>query len=478
VVWHATQDQISRENYRVALFSNVSEALERLRIERFEIVLAHQFISDSSGFDFLRICRQIQPLSSRILVTAMDSVPGINEVIASGDVFRVLRKPWTQFDLTLALAEAAGRYRLMEQLETATRETQRQRNDLAALGRQLARYRQQLLFVPEQPQQDSLADLQGEKEELHQRSPRTQRGEGTEEMRVRERTEELAWANLALESEISEMRSAETQARGTNQRLQKTLEEMHATQKEVVQQERLGALGKMAEVVAHDINNLLIPVLRYAELLIERPELLEDRSVALKYLWLMHTAAKDATVMVGRLGEFYRQRDETEIPEPVDLLEALTEAISTTQPKWHDEALAQGRHITVESEFQPVPMIAGNGGEIREVASNLIFNAVDALPQGGRIIVRAYAQDPNAVLEIQDDGIGMTEEVRSHCLEPYVTTKGEQGTGLGLAMVYGTVQRHHGQIEIESKLSEGSLVRIRLPFYQGVEPPSAAAVPQ
>jgi signal transduction histidine kinase len=160
------------------------------------------------------------------------------------------------------------------------------------------------------------------------------------------------------------------------------------------------------------------------------------------------------------------------------LLEALAEAISTTQSQWHDEALAQGRHITVEREFQSVPMIAGNGGEIREVASNLIFNAVDALPQGGRIVVRAYPQEPNAILEIQDDGIGMTEEIRSRCLEPYVTTKGKPGTGLGLAMVYGIVQRHHGQIEIESKLSEGSLVRVRLPFYQGVEPPPRAAVPQ
>ncbi|MEA3206757.1 MAG: hypothetical protein QOG92_2473, partial [Verrucomicrobiota bacterium] len=320
VVWHATQDQLSHENYRVTLFSSVSEALDRLRIERFEIVLAHQFISDSSGFDFLRICRQIQPLSSRILMTAMDSVPGIDEMIASGDVFRVLRKPWSQFDLTLALAEAAGRYRLMEQLETATRETRRQRNDLAALGRQLESYRQQLLSVPAPPQQDSLADLQGEKEELQKRSPRTQCGEGTEEMRVRERTEELAWANLALESEISEMRRAEIQLRETNQRFQKTLEEIHATQREVVQQERLGALGKLAEVMARDISNALIPVLGYVELLIERPELLEDRSVALKYLRLMHTAAKDATFRVGRLGEFHRQRDETEIPEPVDLL--------------------------------------------------------------------------------------------------------------------------------------------------------------
>ena len=77
-VWDATQDQLSRENYRVAFFSSVSEALDRLRIERFEIVLAHQFISDSSGFDFLRICRQIQPLSSRIVMTGMGSIPGID----------------------------------------------------------------------------------------------------------------------------------------------------------------------------------------------------------------------------------------------------------------------------------------------------------------------------------------------------------------------------------------------------------------
>jgi signal transduction histidine kinase/ActR/RegA family two-component response regulator len=288
------------------------------------------------------------------------------------------------------------------------------------------------------------------------------------EMRVRERTEELAWANLALESEISERRRAEIQLRETNQRLQKALEELHATQQHVIQQERLHALGKMAGGVAHDFNNALIPILGYAELLIERSELLDDRAVALKYLRLMRTAARDATLVVSRLREFYRQRDETEIFEPVDLLEALTEAISMTQPRWHDEALAQGRHITVEQELRPVQMIACHGGEIREVVTNLIFNSVDALPQGGRIVVRAYSQGQNAVFEVLDDGIGMTEEVRARCMEPFVTTKGERGTGLGLAMVYGIVQRHHGSIEIESKLGEGALVRVRLPFYRGV----------
>jgi PAS domain S-box-containing protein len=284
------------------------------------------------------------------------------------------------------------------------------------------------------------------------------------EMRVRERTEELAWTNLALESEISERRRAEIQLRDTNQRLQKALEELPAAQQQVIQQERLRALAKMAGGVTYEFNNALTPMLGYTELLIERPELLDDRAVALKYLRLMRSAARDARAIVGRLREFSRQRDETEIFEPVDLLNALTEAISMTQPRWHDEALAQGRHVTVEQEFRPVPMIACNGGEIREVVTNLIFNALDALPQGGRIVVRAYPHGQHAVFEVQDNGIGMTEEVHARCMEPFVTTKGERVTGLGLAIVYGIVQRHHGNIEIESKLGEGSLVRVLLPL--------------
>jgi signal transduction histidine kinase len=439
------QDQLSRENYRVVAISNVAEALQRLRIERFGIIMADQLMPETPGTEFLRICRETQPLSSRIIITGMASAPAVEDAITRGDAFRVLRKPWTRLDLTLALTQATDRYGLMEQLEAATRETRRQRSDLAALGRQLESYHQQL------------EDITGRKianEHL--------------EMRVRERTEELAWANLALESEISERRRAEVQLRETNQRLQKALEELHATQQQVIQQERLRALGKMAGGVAHDFNNALIPILGYAELLIERSELLDDRTVALKYLRLMRTAARDATAVVGRLREFYRQRDETELFEPVDLPEALTEAISMTQPRWHDEALAQGLHIVVERDFQPVPTIACHSGEIREVVTNLLFNAVDALPQGGRIVVRTYSREQKAVFEVQDDGIGMTEEVRARCLEPFVTTKGERGTGLGLAMVYGIVQRHHGEIEIESRLGEGTLVRVQLPFYRGI----------
>ncbi len=284
------------------------------------------------------------------------------------------------------------------------------------------------------------------------------------EMRVHEREEELAWANLALESEISERRRAEIQLRETNQRLQKAVDELHSTQQQVIQQERFRALGKIAGGIAHDFNNALIPILRHAELLIDRPELLSDRVTALQYLRLMRTAAKDATGVVARLRELYRQRDETEMFEPVDLVAALSEAVSMTQPTWRGAALADGRQIVVEQEYQPVPLIACHGGDIREAATNLLLNAIDALPEGGRIVVRAYPKEHEAVFEIEDNGIGMTEEVRARCMEPFVTTKGKHEAGLGLAMVYGIVQRHHGTIQIESKVGEGSLIRVGLPF--------------
>jgi PAS domain S-box-containing protein len=573
VVLHTLRDQLSSDRYRVAAIPSVKDALERLRVERFGIVLADQFMPEMTGLEFLSVCRERQPLTSRIIMTGMTPLPEIEEAIVRGDAFRFLLKPWDRFDLTLALIQATDRFRLLERLETVSRESQRQQGDLAVLvskldscGRQLrtpsapaqlhpsardteeiflqaishidqavwvsdAESNHILYFSPvhEQIWGRSLQELYGsgsswidtihpdDRERVFRAALEDQttgnydeqyriiRPDGEVrwiwdrafpirnaqqktyrivgiaeditsrkiakdqlEMRVRERTEELAWANLALESEVSEKRRAEVQLRETNERLQKALEELRATQQQVIQQERHRALGKMAGGVAHDFNNALIPILGYAELLIERSELLEDRTVALNYLRLIRTAARDATVAVGRLREFYRQRDDTEIFEPVDLLEALTEAISMIQPRWHDEGLAQGRHITVEREFQPLPMIACHGGEIRAVVTNLIFNAVDALPQGGRITVRAYADGQNAVFEVQDDGIGMTEEVRARCLEPFTTTKGERGTALGLAMVYGIVQRHHGTIEIESKLGEGTLVRVRLPFYRGI----------
>lgn len=135
-------------------------------------------------------------------------------------------------------------------------------------------------------------------------------------------------------------------------------------------------------------------------------------------------------------------------------------------PRWKDQARGIGREITVLTELDEVPNIDGDPVEIRELLTNMIFNAVDAMPDGGTITFRTTTEDHAAILEVEDTGTGMTEEVRQRCLEPFFSTKGEAGSGLGLAMIYGIVQRHGGTLDIKTQVDHGTKFRIRLPSLQ------------
>ena len=163
------------------------------------------------------------------------------------------------------------------------------------------------------------------------------------------------------------------------------------------------------------------------------------------------------------LREFYRTRDEDEHLIPISLNQIARHAISLTQPRWKDQALAAGITVRIATDLQTVPLVVANESEIREALLNLIFNAVDAMPQGGTITIRTRSGDGCAELEVSDTGTGMTEEARRRCLEPFFSTKGEHGTGLGLAMVYGIIERHHGRIAIDSEPGRGTTVTLRLP---------------
>ena len=142
----------------------------------------------------------------------------------------------------------------------------------------------------------------------------------------------------------------------------------------------------------------------------------------------------------------------------------VAQAISLTQFKWKDQAQAAGIEIQIDAELARVPMIPGNEADLRQALTNLIFNAVDALPKGGAITLRTRAEGGQVAVEVSDTGTGMTRQVRERCLEPFFTTKGEHGTGLGLGMVYGIVQRHEGEIEIDSEPGRGTTIRLRLPI--------------
>jgi signal transduction histidine kinase/ActR/RegA family two-component response regulator len=268
------------------------------------------------------------------------------------------------------------------------------------------------------------------------------------------------------------------EANGTLRRLNEDLErrvavavaDLKRTQSKIVEQERLRALGQMASGIAHDFNNALAAVLGFSEMLLANPDrAVADRERLLRYLGNINTAAKDAAGVVRRLREFYRSREANEVFQLIDLGHLVKEAVTLTRPRWKSQAQAAGATIVVKTEVGPLPTTAGNEAELREALTNLIFNAVDAMPQGGTITIRAHGEGregsaARAVLEVIDTGIGMDEETRQRCMEPFFTTKGLQGTGLGLPMVYGIVRRHEGTIEIDSEPGKGTTFRIRLPI--------------
>ena len=267
----------------------------------------------------------------------------------------------------------------------------------------------------------------------------------------------------AFVQDITGRRRAEEALRESNRRLEAALAELRQTQQQVIQQERLRALGQMASGIAHDFNNALSPILGFSELLLMIPESLDDKEKVTRYLKTIHTAAQDAANVVSRLREFYRHREKGEFFQPVFLNQVVEQTISLTQPRWKDQAQANGVTVDVQADLQEVPLIAGNEAELREVLTNLIFNAVDAMPRDGTVTLRTRLDEGWVVLEVSDTGTGMTEEVRQRCLEPFFSTKGDRGTGLGLAMVFGTVQRHEGEIDIETEPGRGTTFIIRLP---------------
>ena len=297
------------------------------------------------------------------------------------------------------------------------------------------------------------------------------------EDRVAARTAELQAANRKLEYEVEERKRVEEQLQRLNDELEwnshklqesniqlvETLERLKETQKQIIQHERLRALGQMASGIAHDFNNELLPVIGFSELLLIRPDYLNDRNRALLYLEKIKNAGEGAAQVVKRLREFYRKRADSDIHEPVDLYQMLDQIKSLTQPKWKDQAQAQGKSIRFEIKAEKNLICNANQAELREMMINLVFNAIDAISTSGEIFIRAYCRDNFVVIEVYDTGAGMVESVRQQCLEPFFSTKGDHGTGLGLAMVYGIIKRHEGTIEIESAPKQGTTFRIFLP---------------
>ena len=246
--------------------------------------------------------------------------------------------------------------------------------------------------------------------------------------------------------------------------LQAAYQDLRQTQQTVMQQERLRALGQIASGIAHDINNSLSPAALYTQSLLTHETTLSSR--AREHLAVIQRAIEDVAQTVQRMRAFYLPSGHELTLAPVDVNLILTQVIDLTRARWSNMPQERGVVVQVVSELTPdLPKILGAENEVRDALTNLMLNAVDALPEGGEVVLRSRldTRDDEVIVEVADNGVGMSETTRSRCLEPFFTTKGERGTGLGLPMVFGMLQRHGGELEIDSELGRGTTMRLKFP---------------
>ncbi|MDO8288776.1 MAG: ATP-binding protein [Parvibaculum sp.] len=294
--------------------------------------------------------------------------------------------------------------------------------------------------------------------------------------------EAFSEADCEFLSQLSEHVAVATHQAQLLNNLQRAYDDMRDTQKSVMQHERLRALGQMASGIAHDVNNAISPISIQTQSIMEFEKNLS--APVMTYLTMVNRQINDVAATIGRLREFYRERETTTDLAPVDLNALAKEVIELSEARWKDIARRDGITITVQTELASTPpIIMGKDNELREVMVNLIFNAVDAMTDGGTITIRTKVTEDGptpdglnhyrfATLEISDTGIGMDENTVLRCMEPFYTTKGERGTGLGLAMVHGILKRHDATIDIKSKQGEGATFYLKFPL------PLAATIPE
>lgn len=272
---------------------------------------------------------------------------------------------------------------------------------------------------------------------------------------------------------------AASQAR-LHRSLQQAYDELSEAQQVVLQQERLRVLGQMASGIAHDINNAISPVALYTESLLVNESALSDRGRA--QLQTVQLAIDDVAETVARMREFYRPSDAGVQRRAVDLNQLARQVLDLTRARWRDMPQQAGVSIDVALDLGDLPSpVFVMEGEIRDAVTNLVINAVDAMPEGGTLTLRtrrAVMPDGGVrvQLDVSDTGIGMEPETQRRCLEPFFTTKGQRGSGLGLAMVYGSMQRHGADISIESTPGEGTTICLGFPEHGVSEPVEVVAV--
>ena len=240
--------------------------------------------------------------------------------------------------------------------------------------------------------------------------------------------------------------------------LEKAYEGLKLAHNYIVQWERIRALGEMASGVAHEFNNILSIILGRAQLALEDAR---DPGVV-KALQIIEETALDAAQTVRRLQDFARVRLDCDF-ETVNLNRVVERALQMVEPRRMKHQETGAVAIDICTELGEVAPVEGNPAELEEALVNILFNAIDAMPQGGKICVKSEQKNGWAILSISDTGVGMTDEIKSKIFDPFFTTKGQHGLGMGLSVTYSIIARHRGIIDVDSTPGAGTTFYIKLP---------------
>ncbi len=232
---------------------------------------------------------------------------------------------------------------------------------------------------------------------------------------------------------------------------------------------RLAAMGMLASGVAHDFNNLMAAILLRAQMLDRALTDAEQR----RWVEVIARSATDGSATVRRMLDFARMQGESGRMR-LDVNELLRQVVELTSGRWKDQAQARGAAIRVATDLSEVPAVLASPSEIREVFTNLVLNAADAMPSGGTITLRSRASDGRVRVEVADDGVGIPPEHLEKIFTPFFSTKGSRGTGLGLSVSAGILQRHEGSIRVESVPGRGTTFAVDLPAATGAAAGAAA----
>jgi nitrogen-specific signal transduction histidine kinase/CheY-like chemotaxis protein len=227
------------------------------------------------------------------------------------------------------------------------------------------------------------------------------------------------------------------------------------------QSEKLTALGQLAGGIAHDFNNLLQAILGYAQLMKQNPS---NTDLIERSLTVVESAAMDGSETVRRIQQFARLRPDEQFVG-VDINQIVQDAVAITRPRWEENIARDSRALELNLELQAGALIQGRPAALSEVLTNLILNAMDAMPEGGRLtIATRHTPGREVRVTVADTGIGMPETIRQRIFEPFYSTKGEGGSGLGLSMAYSIVRRHGGEIHVDSEPGAGTTFALTFPI--------------